>query len=189
MGDRVPTWWTGGYRFPRSGRVDEPSAACRVYDRRMQVRRRKPTRCPAIDYRENAWFFVTIHTADGGPVLAEVRDDRLVTTPAGIIVEQVWCDLPSFYEDLGLDTFTVMPDHVHGILHLPGEVSLSDVVARLKSISAVDIGRCLGHSGAVWQRSFWDHLIRNEFALQSIREYIRQNPARLIERMNQHHRE
>jgi REP element-mobilizing transposase RayT len=91
-----------------------------------------------------------------------------------------------------LDAFVVMPNHVHGIavfvgagLALPEEngaassaPTLGDVVRAFKSLSAIHVNRLLRRSGPLWQRNYYEHVIRNERELDKIREYIATNPLR-----------
>lgn len=115
----------------------------------------------------------------------------------GDIVWQCWHDLPNHYANIELDTFVVMPNHVHGIIIMRdtdvGEglrlspthdaVSkkrhgLTEIVRALKSFSVRCINVLRETAGTkVWQRSFHDHIIRNEASLNKLREYVIYNPA------------
>lgn len=93
-----------------------------------------------------------------------------------------------------LDAFVVMPDHVHGILILPDRpsprsenvvspadsaVPVTEIVRSLKSFSARRINECRGLSGRpVWQRGYYDRIIRDQKALDRTRRYILHNPVR-----------
>ncbi len=74
-----------------------------------------------------------------------------------------------------------MPNHVHGIVILTadGGPSLGQVVRAFKSISAIEANRLLGRAGEpFWQRNYYERVVRRERELESIREYIANNPAR-----------
>jgi REP element-mobilizing transposase RayT len=86
------------------------------------------------------------------------------------------------YPHVALDAYVIMPNHMHGIIVLTREVpgvGLSDVVRVFKSDAALRINRLRNARGtAVWQRSFYDHVIRNDdIDLERIRWYILNNPA------------
>jgi len=103
-----------------------------------------------------------------------------------------------------LDTFVVMPNHVHGIvvfvgagLALPLEIALScqegaassaptlgDVMRAFKSLSALRVNRRMMRTGRLWQRNYFEHVIRDEEDLNLIRQYILGNPARWEEDEN-----
>ena len=82
----------------------------------------------------------------------------------------------------------VMPNHLHGIVILspewtkaglsPAPTPLSEVVRALKSFSAREINRLRNSPGVpVWQRNYYDHVMRDDEDLNRIREYILDNPA------------
>jgi REP element-mobilizing transposase RayT len=75
-------------------------------------------------------------------------------------------------------TFVVMPDHIHWLFELTGRDDLSDVMARVKSMSARNVNLALGRSGAIWQPGFHDHRVRREERLAAIARYVVRNPVR-----------
>ncbi len=112
-------------------------------------------------------------------------------TSAGRIVRGTLESLPARFCNVVIDTFVVMPDHVHGILWLcdddrvgleqaPPLSTLSNVMPAFKSISAHRINTALRRNGgSVWQRSFYDRVIRTERELDAAHEYIVNNPLAL----------
>lgn len=81
--------------------------------------------------------------------------------------------------------FVVMPDHLHWLFQL-GETSLSSVLRRLKSRSAIRINRLRGRPGArVWQKGYYDHALRGDEPLRDVARYIVGNPlrAKLVEKL------
>lgn len=74
--------------------------------------------------------------------------------------------------------FVVMPDHVHWLIQLLGEASLSRVVQTVKSVSAHQVNRYLGRKGRFWQDGFHDHALRNEEGVVEAARYIVANPLR-----------
>ena len=152
---------------------------------------RKSTRLPGYDYSLPGAYFITIvsHRREclfGNVVEAEIHNNRY-----GQIVEKAWTDLRFHYPHLNLGAFIVMPNHVHGIViineveHLVGRSSkagiprlgLPEIVRALKSFSARRINELRKMQGSpVWQRSYYDRIIRNESELHDITEYILSNP-------------
>src|SRR5690606_792871 len=99
---------------------------------------RRQIRLPDYDYTSQGWYFVTICIAGRRRLLASVRNDRLVPTAAGGIVERTWREMPDHFYGVRLDAFVVMPDHLHGIVVLEGDddnapPALSTVVGSFKS--------------------------------------------------------
>jgi putative transposase len=121
-----------------------------------------------------------------------VDDGEMRLNDAGRMVRSVWQALPRRFSGMELDTFVVMPNHMHGIatfvgagLALPdpeGAASsaptLGDVVRAFKSLSAIHVNRLLRRSGPLWQRGYFDHVVRDDRDLERIREYIATNPLR-----------
>lgn len=113
----------------------------------------------------------------------------------GQIVRQCWEDLPKHYPHVMLDAFVIMPNHIHGVIILteknPGPEmaglkpattkrghGLPEIVRGFKTFSARKINKERGTPGIkIWQRSFFDRVIRNEKELNQIRKYIMENPA------------
>jgi REP element-mobilizing transposase RayT len=75
-----------------------------------------------------------------------------------------------------LDEFCTMPNHVHVLVSPKSGWALERIVHSWKSYSAKEINRCLGRHGRLWHREYFDHIVRHEVQLESIRSYIRQNP-------------
>ncbi len=100
-------------------------------------------------------------------------------SPEGHIVQRVWFELAHHYPNLSLDAFCVMPNHIHGIIQIRenAPVGLPELVRWLKSFSARRINAKLGVSGKpVWQRNYYEHIIRNKTEWEKIYLYIQSNP-------------
>ncbi len=83
-------------------------------------RRRKTLRLPGFDYTAGRGYFVTICAQDRGCRFGEVISAEMHPNPAGEMVDRWWRSLASRFSGLRLDEWQVMPNHVHGILFLPG---------------------------------------------------------------------
>jgi REP element-mobilizing transposase RayT len=78
-------------------------------------------------------------------------------------------------------SFVVMPNHVHILFRIIGDHSLGDIVHSWKSFSAHGINKHLGRTGALWQREYWDRLIRSQKHFDWTMQYIEKNPVKLRE--------
>jgi putative transposase len=165
------------------------------------LRTRKPIRLQNYDYSENGYYFVSIFsgnrqnifTENKSPVgagLVSARNRSFELSPAGRIIEEQWQYIPNLYDDVELDEYVIMPNHIHGIIVIQQKKradtrpapTLSDIICSFKSRSSLEYIRYikrnnLNFSDKFWQRSFYDHVIRNERSLSAIREYILDNPA------------
>jgi REP-associated tyrosine transposase len=155
-----------------------PRPALRSYRRRLRL--------PHYDYASAGAYFVTICTHERACLFGHVRDDTMQLNVFGEIVENCWHLLPDLYPRLAADAFIVMPNHVHGIVVLAtgshGVVerrqALPEIVRAFKSLSARRINAIRNATGRpLWQRGYYEHIIRNEISLAEIRDYIAGNPA------------
>lgn len=157
--------------------------------------RRKPVRLANYDYAQNGAYFVTVCLKPRLPLLGKVvgagpRPARTVLSPLGALVEQTWTDLPNHNPGLILGPFIVMPDHVHGILILerragpgPAPTALSELMRQFKAFSSRRVNQLRGTPGApLWQRGYYEHVIRNPDDFDQTAAYIQGNPARWADR-------
>ncbi len=77
---------------------------------------RKNIRFEEWDYADSGWYFITICMKDHQCAFDEIQNGELVLNAFGKIVQQCWEDIPKHFENVGLDEFIVMPNHVHGII-------------------------------------------------------------------------
>jgi len=158
---------------------------------------RRGLRLPDFDYSSAGAYFVTITTNDRAQLLGEMGPAAsVVLFDAGNMVDRWWRELPEKFESVSLDAHVVMPDHFHGIVLLGFtvdseggcSVSLSRVVQWFKTMTTNEYFRRVRTDGwtpvcaKLWQRGFYDHIIRSEEDLLEIREYIEFNPGALFER-------
>ncbi len=108
---------------------------------------------------------------------------------AGETVADAWRWLPVRYPYVTLDDWCVLPDHLHGILVTGGDTAstdgdeprrrrkpLGELIGAFKTVSTKHINILQDTPGvAVWQRDFWDHVIRDDADLHRVRAYIRDN--------------
>ena len=143
-------------------------------------KRKKSLRLDGYDYSQSNVYFVTICTKD--------RESSININEINLIIRQVWENLPEHYENIILDEFVIMPNHVHGIIIIQDDTvgadlrsarSLSEIVRVFKSFSTRELNKHFKTSGqSFWQRNYYDHVIRGEKDLYSKRKYIRENPLK-----------
>ena len=107
-------------------------------------------------------------------------------TPIGEMVQRIWNEIPQYYPGVDIDEFTVMPNHIHGIIVLTGRpqgaaptgLTLSDVVQRFKSLTTRRYWQYQTPSSPkkLWQRNYFERIIRTDHELYQIRQYIQFNP-------------
>ena len=174
--------------------------------KRRSVLRRKPLRLPGYDYAHPGAYFLTICSHRRLPLFGEAFEDRMRLNAFGQAVQACWAELPQHFPHVELDAFIVMPNHVHGVILIhdlgrqnaapenvgathasplpkrasgPRPRSLASIAGSLKSAATRRINQLRGTPGApVWQRNYYEHIIRDEAALNRIRAYIQTNPQR-----------
>ena len=139
---------------------------------------RKNLRLPLFDYNENAAFYITI--------CCQARLPLFEQPLAKEIALQWMHELEHKYRNLRLDERIVMPDHVHMILMKmkTDDDSLGEIIAWYKTmttnayIQGVKSGALQPFEKKLWQRNYYEHIIRNDLDLNEKRAYIQDNPRR-----------
>ncbi len=165
---------------------------------------RRSIRLKGYDYTQPGAYFITICTHDRACLFGEVVEGQMRLNDLGQVVKEEWFRSAEIRKEIRLfaDEFVVMPNHIHGIVwivehgnvgivgahgrappqHLPlhrAPRSLGSFVAGFKSATTRRINEIRQTPRApVWQRNYYEHIIRNEDALHRIRQYIAANPLR-----------
>ncbi|WP_315790120.1 transposase [Fischerella sp. JS2] len=179
------------------------------------------TRLPAWNYASDGGYFVTICTDGKKCFFGEVVQGEMQLSAIGEIAHKLWYEIPNHFSNCQIDSFCVMPNHIHGILiinqtqqdamnhqtqqdamnHQTQQDAMNRVSTRMdrqrggvtglfnpmlskNSLSKIIRwykGRCTFeinqiYEGFGWQKRFYDNIIRDEFALAQIRQYIINNP-------------
>ena len=165
--------------------------------------RRGSIRLTRYDYTQPGAYFVTICAADRRCIFGEIIDGAMRLNKNGSIVAAQWAGLPKHYSNATLDEFVLMPNHVHGIIFIthglhssvgagfkPAHISpqakphngLPEIIRGFKMFSSRSINQLRGTPGApVWQRNYYEHVVRGEDDLDHIRRYIEENPLNWAE--------
>ena len=159
---------------------------------------RRSIRLKDYDYSQAGAYFVTLCIRNKECILGKVVDGEMMLNAYGRLVEEEWIKTADMRRNVGLDVFVVMPNHFHGILAIvdkcrgtvhraptqeqfakPTSGSLPTIVRYFKSAVTRRINELRGIPyKPVWQRNYYEHVIRNENDLNEIREYIVNNPLK-----------
>jgi putative transposase len=164
---------------------------------------RRSIRLKGYDYSKSGAYFVTLCTRNRACLFGDIVEGEMRLNQFGRVVADEWGSSSVIRQAIASDLFVVMPNHVHGILvadtipvgairesplHEPPErmtmqqrrnMALSKWIGRFKMISAKRINQLRGTPGVpVWQRNYYEHIVRDEDDMGRIREYIAHNPAR-----------
>ena len=153
-------------------------------------RRVNSHRYPVYDYAQPGMVFITVCTAGRQHLFGQVEQHGVVLSPAGDAVTQWWQGIPERCPGVAVDAFIVMPDHLHGILAMGSDPDVTaapttgDVVRWLKNALLRDYADGVRRAGwepydrALWQRDYYDRIIRTDSELAARRAYIVTNPSR-----------
>ena len=204
------------------------------------IHHRHSIRLKGYDYTQQGAYFVTICTHQRNCLFGEIVDGEMKLNTNGEIARGSWLSIPRHFQNVELDEFVIMPNHLHGIIlivnnsEVEGEVlanqdflqsrsevegealaisndqnqqnlsrqcfaptvntgetikingtkpqSLAAIIQNYKSVSTRQINRINKAKGnVVWQHNYYEHIIRNNEALNNIREYIFNNPINWVE--------
>ena len=157
---------------------------------------RRSIRLKGYDYSQAGYYFVTICCYQRQCLFGKIIDGVMHLNRYGAIVEDEWLKSSVIRAEIKLDEYIVMPNHFHGIIiinpvgangrsplrsasqHLSMKSrSLSSLMAGFKSAVTKKINLIRNAPGTpIWQRNYYEHIIRNQESLDKIRQYVINNP-------------
>jgi putative transposase len=165
---------------------------------------RKSIRLPDYDYSRNGAYFVTICSYKRNHIFGEINDGQLIYNEIGMIAKRCWHEIPDHFSDVVLLDSIIMPNHIHGIIVIQNdndlkriesnggatccaptkgpknkisEGSLGAIIRSFKgAVTKIVNSKSLSIQTPLWQRGYYEHIIRNERELQKVSDYIVLNP-------------
>ena len=155
----------------------------------MDFKNRKQLRLNNYNYSNNGAYFITVCTQGRCNILSRIIVGEgfhplpiVELTKIGIEIENTINFINDNYRNVFIEKYVIMPNHIHLILYLGyenlgghGNPPLQKIVGQLKSFTTKKYGKIL------WQRSYYDHIIRNENEYAEIWSYIDSNPSKWLE--------
>ena len=165
------------------------------------MRNRKSIRLSGYDYSQNGWYFVTVCSYKRECMFGEIQNEKIDINDVGKIILNNLNELPKRFE-MNIDCFVIMPNHIHMVIDSVGahhdapedkgairesplhkcqsthkcqsrkRSLLSQIIGYLKMNVSKQVGI------KIWQRNYYEHIIRNERELEKIRQYIKLNPTK-----------
>ena len=162
---------------------------------------RRSIRIKGYDYTQAGAYFITIVTYHRDPLFGEIVNGEMQLSPMGRIAEEHWRAIPEHFPQVVLGTYVIMPNHVHGIMIIQPvratDVGVTDVAVGATHWVAPtangpkrgSIGAIIGaykmsvtrriqkelNETAIWQRNYYEHVIRNDEEHHRIHLYIEAN--------------
>lgn len=167
---------------------------------------RKLNRLRSYDYSQSGMYFVTICTQNRKHLFGCIKNGVMYLNLNGNIAYKYFNEIPKHHNNINIDQFVIMPNHVHGIITVgtrhavssvnntndfngtrhavplrkfgvPMSNSLSSIIGSYKSAVTKHINKSSTRfNGSIWQRNYYDHIIRDDTDLNRIRMYIQNNP-------------
>jgi len=158
--------------------------------------KRRSIRLKDYDYSQNGAYFVTICTEDQEYLFGDISKERMVLNEAGEMIKKWWVEARNKFKNIELDEFVIIPNHFHGIVNIVGAdlcvcpvgsgehvgSPLHRIVQWFKTMTTNEYIRDVHNNmwkpflKRLWQRNYYEHVVRNEDKLNKIRQYIRTNP-------------
>lgn len=145
----------------------------------MEHFNRKSARIPGYDYATENYYFITICTYEKKCIFGQAGN----LNGRGKIAEELLRQIPEHFPGVKIDKAVVMPNHIHAVIILgcgngEGDLpSLNAVIGQYKAAVTREIHKAKPGL-RVWQRSYHDHIIRNQASYEKIWQYIETNPQR-----------
>lgn len=157
---------------------------------------RKSIRLKGFDYAKANLFFITINCDKRAHYFGKIENQKMILNEAGMIANHCWLEIPLHFPNVILHEYMIMPNHIHGIIEItennhsedqlnypPRQNAYQKIIPN--SIGSIVKGFKIGvtkwfrintNIETVWQKNYYEHIIRNEQAYENISKYIINNP-------------
>jgi putative transposase len=164
----------------------------------LQKHHQHSIRLKGFDYTSAGAYFVTIVTHQRDCLFGHITKEKMNLSEYGRIADECWRAIPDHFRNVKLGVYMIMPNHVHGIIIIkdhvrdtpwrvpteqfskPAKNSLATIIRQYKSSVTRIISKQFNETN-IWQRNYYDHIIRNDKEWNNIHLYIEANPANWTE--------
>ncbi|MDX8379108.1 MAG: transposase [Gallionella sp.] len=174
-----------------------------------KIHHRKSIRLKNYDYSQAGLYFITMCTQSRFHLFGEIVNDEMVLNDAGMMGWDEWQKSEKNRDEIKIHEFVVMPNHIHGMVEIPVGAPLvgaqnsanvqpqsgqpqgiaptvGDIVGGVKSITTNEYIKMVKQpilprfDKQIWQRNYWEHVIRNENEYNPIAQYMMDNPKKWV---------
>lgn len=160
---------------------------------------RRSIRLQGYNYAQSGLYFITLCTQNRAHLFGQIINGEMILNDAGMVAAKCWQDITVHFPKTKLHEYVIMPDHIHGIIESIKIVGAQDFEPRLEnkfqqiipqSIGSIIRGFKIGvtkwfryenqgdQNMRVWQRNYYEHIIRSDAEYHRIANYIVNNPAK-----------
>ncbi len=170
--------------------------------------KRRTIRLKEYNYAQTGGYFITICVQERKCIFGDIKNGQMNLNDTGGMIVNNWRNLPLCFSSIELDKFIIMPNHLHGIIQIVGAPlvgarnvnnvgvqnndragtrpapTIGDIIGAFKSITtgeyikSVKDNNWQAFNKRLWQRNYYEHVIRDEGDLTHAREYIISNSAK-----------
>jgi REP element-mobilizing transposase RayT len=161
---------------------------------------RRSIRIKDYDYSQNNYYFITICSYKAANIFGKLSKEKIVLNSIGVIAQNCLIEIPEHFSNVIIDEHIIMPNHIHVIVivnddknsdtgtiyraptkiekfGVPKSGTLSRIVSSYKAAVTRKVKQqSIGGYDKIWQRNYYEHVIRNDKELLEIRKYIKNNP-------------
>lgn len=158
---------------------------------------RRSIRLPGYDYSSPGYYFITLCSHKRLKQFGNIKNKKIELSDYGLVAWNFWNEIPDHFANTILDEFIIMPDHIHGIIVIKNEFSdiqkeqfgkptVGSIPTIIRSYKASVTNKINlireKNKPPVWQKNYYEHIIRNDIVLKKVRRYIINNPVKYEKR-------
>ena len=150
-----------------------------------KIHHRKSIRLKDYDYSSDGAYFLTICAQNKEYRFGNVINGKMVLNLAGEMIKKWLCELENKFKNVELDEYIIMPNYIHLIIFIMnGTHDIPQIVQWFKTMTTNEYIRNVKQNNwkpfnqKIWQKNYYDRIIRNEKELDKIRKYIFENPLK-----------
>jgi putative transposase len=153
-----------------------------------ELPRRRHLRLRDYDYAQPGAYFITLCSHHRACLFGTIQSGRMEINSFGRAVAETWREQMDRPGSIRTDEWVLMPNHFHALVLIEWEEggsraaptrTLGTIVNAFKTVSAKRLNQLRTTPGiSVWQRNYYEHIVRTDGELERIRDYIRANPAK-----------
>lgn len=138
---------------------------------------RRSIRLKDYNYAQRGMYFITICSHNRTCIFGKIVDGCSKLSELGHIVERYWKSIPAIHNHIETDLFVIMPNHLHGIIYIngPQNVPIGSILRTFKA-QVTRTARSQLNIKSLWQRNYYEHVIRDDVDYERIAQYILNNP-------------
>jgi len=156
-----------------------------------KIHHRRSIRLKNYDYASDGAYFATICAQHKEYMFGNVIDGKMVLNSAGKMIKKWLCELENKFKNIELNEYIIMPNHIHLIIFIMVganlyvcPIGIQRIIQWLKTMTTNECIRNVKQNDwkrfdrKLWQKNYYDRIIRNEKELDKIRKYILENPLK-----------